>query len=140
MRRTFVVLGGLACWVVACGDGVDAGEIEREFRERAPEQYVVRSCAIGFSPRLCTVSSVQGAEPLESVVIGPQGEVTSAEPTDPIARIIDGIADPDDCDVRVETDPQYRYPSEVYFDCGEEGWGERVTCFVPDSLELERCL
>lgn len=140
MRRTLVVVWGLACGVVACGDEVDAGEIERDFRAHAPERYVVRSCGTGFARPSCTVSAVQGEEPVESVVIGVEGEVTAIEPVDPIARIIDWSADPDDCDVRVQTDPQHRYPAEVYFDCGDEGWGEQVTCFVPDSLELERCL
>ena len=38
-----------------------------------------------------------------------------------------------------ELDPVYGYPSQIYFSCAQEGWGLRVTCFEPDTVDGSRC-
>jgi hypothetical protein len=129
--------------MLACGgeDSESAEEAILRWRESAPQQYVATSCSEGFTARFCTVSSVDSGEPVETLVQDPSG---AWQPEDPAEDVVEGILSAskrstDGCERRVEAHRTYDFPERVYFDCGEEGWGLRVTCFEAGTLELARC-
>jgi hypothetical protein len=134
---------GMACslvFVVACGSSDPSEEELREdWQARAPERYVAKVCGTGFLPDLCRVSSVENHVPLETFGEDFDHVWSRVEPLDPIERMLNSAGERTSCDRRIETHPQYGFPSEVYFDCNEEGYGNEITCFVPDSLDLSAC-
>jgi hypothetical protein len=130
----------LLVFVVACGSSDPSKEELREdWQARAPERYVAKVCGTGFGPRLCRVSAVENHQPLETFGEDFDHVWTRVEPMDPIERMLDSLGEHPSCDQRVETHRQYGFPTEVYFDCNEEGFGNEVTCFVPDTLDLRVC-
>jgi hypothetical protein len=141
MRRRMAgswLLGALACG----GEGtLGSEEALARWRESAPQQYVARSCGEGFSARSCTVTSVDSGEPVETLVQDWSGSWQPAEtPVDVVEGILSASTqDTDGCKRRVESHPAYAFPERVYFDCGEEGWGLRITCFEAGTLDLARC-
>ena len=122
----------------ACGPDID--EKRSEWRARAPETYVVGVCSYGLGGGPCWLSAVQ-----QGSVIAAELKPSANQPWEPIAApkepieqlfaAIDGV----DCDLDVEFDRRFSYPRDFWLNCGEEGYGETVECFVPDSIELEAC-
>jgi hypothetical protein len=142
MRRMMAGLGSFG--VLACGgaeteSGLDA---KQRWLDRAPQQYVAKSCSQGFVAPTCTVSSVEAGEAVETQVQDLSGAWQAEEPArDVVDEILsESTGDTGDgCERRVEPHPTYAFPAEVYFDCSEEGWGLAITCFEADTLDLARC-
>jgi hypothetical protein len=78
---------------------------------------------------------------METLVQDSPGPWRPEQPAeDVVAEMISASTrDIDGCERRVEEHGTYAFPERVYFDCGEEGWGLRVTCFVAGTLDLARC-
>ncbi|MGC4087496.1 MAG: DUF6174 domain-containing protein [Polyangiaceae bacterium] len=125
----------------ACG-GTDIGAKRAEWLERAPDRYVVGVCPTGFSGSPCRVVAVD-----HGVVVAAESRVSEDQPWEPLvdaAEPIEALFSSaehvgDSCDLRIEFDATYSYPTKTYFDCGEEGWGEQVMCFTADSVDLAAC-
>ena len=135
-------LGLLA--VLACG-GDPAGEDtdwQQLWLETAPQQYVAKVCSTGFTVPSCTISAVDaGVAVAEQYQVADDPWQDEVPPSDVVAGILNAATrDPEQgCKRRVTQHETYAFPSSVYSDCGEEGWGIMVSCFVPDTLDLERC-
>jgi len=139
MRRLAYIglLGALAC-----GDDLERWRDARDqWPENAPEQYVAKSCGTGFGPHFCTVSSVRDSVPLETLVQSPDGAWQAREPAeDVVLGILDAATeDSDGCDRRITAHPTYEFPQRVYDDCGEEGYGIEITCFVEGTVDVAQC-
>lgn len=115
-----------------------------QWQARAPKRYVISICGYGASAPGCSVVAVDEGRlvsrsnrflPSDPWVPAPIGDAQEpvASLFDEAGRSIDG------CTTSFELDPVYAYPSRIYFDCGEEGWGVQVTCFEPDTLDSSRC-
>lgn len=129
---------------LACGDELDRWrDAKEQWPENAPEQYVAKSCGTGFGPRFCTVSAVRDGEPLEMLVQSPDGAWQAREPAeDVVLGMLDAATrndEADGCDRRIEAHPTYEFPSKVYDDCGEEGSGIEITCFVEGTIDVAQC-
>jgi len=114
------------------------------WQARAPEQYVIRTCGYGLGPPACSIAAVdQGQLVSRSNRFLPDEPWATApidDGTDPVESLFDEAGRSiDGCTTSFELDPVYAYPSQIYFDCGEEGWGVRVTCFEPDTVDASRC-
>jgi len=127
----------------------DAGTEPRDaqralWQAKAPTTYVVKLCGYGFVAPGCSLQAVQDGRLVASesrfLPQDPwQPNETEAVP-DPFESLFAQLdSPPDGCRTSYQLDPTYAYPSEVYFDCGEEGWGTRVSCFKPDTLNLDEC-
>jgi hypothetical protein len=114
------------------------------WQARAPRRYVISTCGYGFSVPACSVEAVDEGRlvsrsnrflPGEPWVPAPidDGQEPVASLFEEMGRSIDG------CTTSFELDPVYAYPSQIYFSCAQEGWGVRVTCFEPDTLDASRC-
>jgi hypothetical protein len=139
MRRLAYIglLGALAC-----GDDLERWrDAKEQWPENAPSQYVAKSCGTGFVARFCTVSSVQDGEPLETLVQSPDGAWEAREPPEDVVMgmLEAATEDADGCDRRVDAHPTYEFPAEVYDDCGEEGYGIEITCFVEGTIDIAQC-
>jgi hypothetical protein len=115
-----------------------------EWQARAPERYVIRTCGYGAVPPSCTVEAVDDGRLVSRSNSSLSGEPWASAPIDdgnePVAALFDQAGRSiEGCSTSFELDPIYAYPSQIYFDCGEEGWGVRVTCFEPDTLDSSRC-
>ncbi|HWO09315.1 MAG TPA: hypothetical protein VNN80_07540 [Polyangiaceae bacterium] len=115
-----------------------------KWQARAPERYVIRTCGQGAAIPSCSIEAVDEGrlvsrslrflpdEPWEPAPID-DGQDPVADLFDEAGRSIDG------CTTSFELDPVYGYPSQIYFSCAQEGWGLRVTCFEPDTVDGSRC-
>lgn len=130
--------------VLACG-GESAGD-ETAFiqlwLDTAPQQYVAKSCSTGFTQRACTVSAVEAGQPVATRTQIAEGGWEDVDPARDVVRMMLDAAtreEDDGCQRRVTQHETYAFPSQVYWDCGEEGWGSRLTCFAEGTLDLSRC-
>jgi hypothetical protein len=129
---------------LACGaEGAEGGtDLRQQWLERAPVQYVAKSCSTGFGMRACWVSAVDAGVPVASREQLGGGEWQDEDTaSDVVAGIINAATreENDGCTRRITQHETYAFPSQVYSDCGEEGSGVRITCFVPDTLDLSLC-
>jgi len=140
---------GVSLVLSACGGGAggptQAVEDHREqWSSSHPQDYVIEICETGFA-RGCTLGSVSGGQVVAQRTGQAPGELSDTVPSseEPVAALfarVDAAAGSKNCSVsRLTFDPNYGYVSEYYSDCGEEGSGEQVTCFKPDSLDLSSC-
>lgn len=127
--------------MLACGGGsVDARAIRLEWQSRAPSSYVARECETGFSAPFCTASAVQSFEPIETWQRDLKGDWSPSDSLiDPVELIISSLEHNRGCDERATLDETYGYPASTHFDCGEEGYGYKVDCFVDDTVDVSRC-
>jgi hypothetical protein len=110
----------------------------------APATYVVLVCGYGLAIPACSLEAVQDghlvAKEFRFLPDDPWQPTSIEVDEDPIEGLFAQLDSPTDgCRLSYELDPVYAYPSEVYTDCGEEGWGTRVSCFEPDTLDLDQC-
>jgi hypothetical protein len=115
-----------------------------EWQARAPERYVIRTCGYGAAPPACTVEVADEGRLVSRANRSWPDEPWASAPIDdgnePVASLFDEARRPiEGCTTSFELDPVYAYPSQIYFDCKEEGWGVRVSCFEPDTLDSSRC-
>ena len=134
-----VMCWGVVC-ALACGGSADVGEMREQWSDSAPERYVVKTCNTGFAARVCNISAVERQQPVLTEEQHAQGTWTPVQPpVDLIGRLFDRAESATSCERSVTADSVYGYPSDVYFNCGEEGSGVEVACFAADTLELETC-
>jgi hypothetical protein len=123
--------------LAACGPDID--EKHDEWRAKAPDTYVVGVCSHGVLGRVCSLFAVeQGLVLAAEQWRAPLGWEPIVEPTEPIEAAFSTI-DETDCDLDVTFDRRFSYPRDFWLNCGEEGYGETVECFVPGNLDLEVC-
>ncbi len=142
MRWAYLGLLALACGGEGADDDDDTA-LKQLWRDTAPQQYVAKSCSTGFTARACTVSAVdQGQVVAAQQQLGSDGAWTDAvPPSDVVEGMLNAASGKPDrgCERRVTQHETYPIPKLVYSDCGMEGWGIELTCFVADTLELSRC-
>ena len=115
-----------------------------QWRARAPERYVISTCGTGFGIPSCSVEVVDGGRLVSRSNRFLPSEPWAAAPIDdgiePVASLFEQARRSiDGCTTSFQLDPVYAYPAQVYFDCGEEGFGVRVACFEPDTLDGSLC-
>lgn len=133
------LLAALACGGEAEEDGADLKQL---WLETAPRQYVAKVCGTGFIMHTCTVSAVDAGQ-----AVATQAELGGGvwQDVEPAVDVVDGLlnsaarAPEKGCQRRVTQHEAYAFPSRVYTDCREEGWGIELACFAPDTLDLSRC-
>jgi hypothetical protein len=132
----------LALSLVLTGCGPDLVDERAEWHAKAPDAYVVGTCSTGFTLPACKLSAVEHGQVLQAEVeTSADGSWAAIDkPSEPIEALFasaEGLSD--DCELSIDFDDTFSYPTQVYFDCGAEGWGERVLCFTPGSVDLESC-
>ncbi|AUX34827.1 MULTISPECIES: hypothetical protein [Sorangium] len=131
-----------------CGDG-DAERIERQretWNEKHVASYVVETCDTGFSAG-CRRVAVEDGQVVAAREKFPNDDSPWSDIDDltivdePIAWMFDRAeGTPDDCELsQLSFDAQFGFIREYYVSCGEEGSGERVTCFATDTVDLAAC-
>lgn len=142
MRHLFQSLSSvLLASSFLCGCGPDVAAKRQEWERKAPDTYVVGVCGTGFNVPGCQLYAVENDRVVASEVQFASEQTWSpvASAAEPIGALFDAAEHPGDCDLSIEFDAVFSYPTEIYFDCGEEGDGERVACFAPNSLDLDAC-
>jgi hypothetical protein len=140
---------GFSCGLILASSAVGCGNDEAalivaeraRFRELAPEQYVIAACGTG-----------PGGTCTREVVIG--GRVVTAElaaasdrawrPVAELGAWVDQVSSMFDAALEesgslraLEFEPRWHYVSEYQPDAS--GAGRRVTCFLPDRVDLQQC-
>ena len=138
----------LASWaLVALGCASDeeallAAERSR-FRDLAPEQYVIAACATGQNP--ACVREVVIAGRVVTAEVAQRGDaawqpVAELEPwVDQVTRMFDAALEDASSLRTLEFEPRWHYVSEYQLSDDGDG-GRRVTCFLPDRVDLQRCV
>jgi hypothetical protein len=143
MKSKLAYLGFLAA--LACGgeDADDGTDLKQQWLESAPQQYVARLCSTGFTMRSCSVSAVDAGLPVaeQEQAVGRDVWQDAVPPSDVIESILNRAARKADegCTLRITQHEMYAFPSSVFESCYSEGYGARIECFVPDTLDLSVC-
>lgn len=144
--RTLGVMA-MGCWLLAGCGGPDFDENRSKWRADRPEEYVISICGTGFEGG-CTLAAVSGDTVVATARSGTKapsvGDWTFAEApeqADPVEALFGRAAlEGEGCELtRIDFDDRYGYVADYYWDCGEEGGGERVACFEPDTSDATRC-
>ena len=137
---------GLGVWMLCWGCSSDrAAEIEEQrqaWLSKHPESYVVKICETGFLSGGCTLSAVSAGQVLAERSGPRQGALMDVTPNsaEPIDALFDRLLRESKCDFKaLAFDPTYHYPSKYSCDYGEEGSGETVACFEPNTVDLAAC-
>jgi hypothetical protein len=139
-------LAGLAAVLVAAGCGGTEGDDDCPsadpslWAEREPTRYVFASCGTGLAPGACSITAVQNGRVVASYDADETDAFEAPEPGNSLT-LSDAfeLGGCNGCDVRIRQNDQWGYVSEVYADCGAEGYGAEVTCFAPDTLDPAAC-
>lgn len=138
-------LGGLVLAAAACAAcGSDAATrivAERtRFRDVAPEEYVIAACGTGLATgctrevviagRVVTAEVVQAG----SVAWRPVAELGAW--VDQVTTMFEAVLDDSGSLRTLRFEPRWHYVSE--YDLDEDG-GRRVTCFLPNRVDLQQC-
>jgi hypothetical protein len=144
MRIAGLMFTSLAL-LVACSDDEDENIARQRahWAERAPDQYVIAGCGTGFT-RSCSREVVVSGRVVAAEVAFNMGEAWM--PLDDVSTWTDrATAMFDDADAhsgtlrRLQFDAEWGFISEYFVDGNEEAWGARVTCFLPDRVDLQSC-
>lgn len=130
----------VALLFIACGE--PELDVKRaEWRDKAPDTYVVGVCDYGFELPECRITAVE-----RGAVIAAESRLSDDEPwkpvegaAEPIEELFRAAEHAGSCEVSIDYDDTYSFPSRISFDCGEEGSAKRVQCFNPNTLDLEAC-
>ncbi|WP_437313788.1 hypothetical protein [Sorangium sp. So ce385] len=144
----FMIPLSLMALLSGCGDG-DAERIERQretWNEKHVASYVVEMCATGFSAG-CRRVAVEDGQVVAAREKFPNDNSPWSDIDDltivdePIAWMFDvAQSTSEDCELsELSFDAEFGFIREYYVSCGEEGSGERVTCFAPDTVDLAAC-
>ncbi|XXX76832.1 hypothetical protein WMF30_55200 [Sorangium sp. So ce134] len=137
----------MGCWLLAGCGGPEFDENRAKWRADRPEEYVISICGTGFSGG-CTLAAVSGDTVVAAASSGLRtpsaGDWTFAETpeqADPVEALFDRAEiEGESCELtRIDFDGRFGYVAEYYRDCGEEGSGEHVACFLPDTSDATRC-
>jgi hypothetical protein len=139
---------GLFSAALACGgeDEDSAVDVQQQWLESAPQQYVAKACSTGFTIRTCSVSAVSAGVPVAQLAQVPQLPESDAwevvePPGDVIVSVLNrSLREADEgCTLRVTQHETYAFPSRVFESCMGEGAGVEISCFVADTLDLSLC-
>ena len=134
----------LLCW--GCG-GNSAQEVDdhrQEWLANHPEEYVAEICGTGLAGS-CSLDAVSAGQVVAARSGFRGGVFKDVEPgsDEPITALFDRAtraARSDECDLKsLEFDSKYSYVSNYYCSGDEEGSGETVKCFQPDTVDLSLC-
>ncbi|WP_437812922.1 hypothetical protein [Sorangium sp. So ce1078] len=131
-------------WLLTGCGGPDFDGNRAKWRTDRPEEYVISICGTGFASGDCTVAAVSGDTVVRSGSGAPDRGWTFAEmpeQADPVEALFDRAElESDDCELtHIEFDERYGYVTDYAMRCGQEGSGEEVTCFQPDTSDVTRC-
>jgi hypothetical protein len=141
MKVWGLLFGGI-CW----GCGNQAQEVEdhrQEWFSKRPETFVVDICSGGLSIPSCRLSAVSGGKETTARVnvLNEASRDDAVLPDEPMAALFERAAraarSDGDCDFSF--DSQYGYVSHYSCSSGEDGDGESVACFKPDTVDLAAC-
>jgi len=133
-----------ALLTLACGSDEEvliAAERIR-FRALAPEQYVIAACSTGLNA--ACVREVVIAGRVVTAEVAPRGSAAWRPVAelglwvDQVTRMFDAALDEASSLRLLEFEPRWHYVSEYQLSGGGEV-GRRVTCFLPDRVDLQRC-
>jgi hypothetical protein len=138
------LLVGCALLAVACGsDEALLITAERSrFRALAPEQYVIAACGTGLNA--ACVREVVIAGRVVTAEVAQRGSAAWRPVTelgvwvDQVTRMFDAALDEASSLRLLEFEPRWHYVSEYQLSDGGEA-GRRVTCFLPNRVDLQRC-
>jgi hypothetical protein len=146
IRGCLLVGASLLCW--ACGDGDPAEQVDEhraQWLSKQPGTYVVEICGSGFEQG-CTLSAVSAGEVVAARASAPPKQsYEDVEPraAEPIVALFDRVSRElrsENCDLKsLNFDAQFSYVSDFYCSWGEEGGGQAVKCFMPDTIDLNVC-
>ncbi|WP_437535032.1 hypothetical protein WME79_12430 [Sorangium sp. So ce726] len=135
--------------LLACGDPDPDFEAKREqWASARPQEYVIqtRFTGVAGSHMLYAVSAdtiIAEYTSIKRFAEPEDWEETGDSPRvgDPVQALFDAAEGARRCDLReIEFDPKYGFVSIYYHDCGEEGGGEEVPCFAPDTTDVAVCM
>jgi hypothetical protein len=131
--------------LVACSGEEDESIARNRARwaRSAPDQYVIAGCNTGFS-RSCSREVVVSGRVVAAEVALEAGAAwapldDASTWTDRAAAMFDDAADHSGSLRLLQFDAEWGFISEYYVDGGEEGWGGRITCFLPERVDLQSC-
>ena len=143
MRRLFLLLG-CVCSVLGCSRDDDSVVEKHQtvWESKRPAEYVIQVCGTGFSGG-CLVYAVSDQKVIAASSKLGDGAWTASDPQshdEPVAGLFRGARAHDGCDrTRLAFDADFGFVTDVYFDCGEEGFGQKVSCFEPNSVDPTVC-
>jgi len=141
-RAAVLVSSGLLA--LACGSDEEVRITAQRvrFRQLAPEQYVIASCETGLNA--ACVREVVIAGRVVTAEVAPRGSAAWRPVAelglwvDQVTRMFDAALDEASSLRLLEFEPRWHYVSEYQLSGGGEA-GRRVTCFLPNRVDLQRC-
>ncbi len=141
----FLLVGVLPlATVMGCSsESVELEEGLEKWNANAPSKYVLITQSTGFAGGPRHLSVVDDGE-VSDCFLEADETTCSPEPdansSDPVTLLYEQAMLDTDAELKnIEIDEEYGYLVNYYLDGGEEGWGERVTCFIPDSVDPTAC-
>jgi hypothetical protein len=111
------------------------------FRELAPEQYVVAACGTEIGAQCAREVVIAGrvmtAEVAERGSAAWRPVVELGAWVDQVSRMFDAALEQASSLRLLEFEPRWHYVNEYQLGGAAGGW--RVTCFLPDRVDLQRC-
>jgi hypothetical protein len=138
---SFIVVLGLA--LAGCA-GADVDASREQWNSNQPSEYVIEVCGTGLAPRSCRLYAVADRHIVEAREehLGDKGwfDADPAGQPDLVLGMFRAVEQAKSCSVRhVSFDATYGYVTDYYLDCGEEGYGQEVTCFTAGTRDLSVC-
>jgi hypothetical protein len=146
-------LPGVSCLVacallgtgaVGCSNDEQARiSLERAlFRDVAPDEYVIAACG-ARAPAECTREVVIGGRVITAEVAEPQEATWRPVPelagwVDQVTLMFEAALEESGSLRSLTFEPQWHYVSEYAVD-GDPESGRRVTCFLPQRVDLQQC-
>jgi len=108
----------------------------------APDEYVIAACG-GRAPVECTREVVIGGRVITAEVAEPQDATWRPVPelagwVDQVTLMFEAALDYSGSLRSLTFEPQWHYVSEYVVD-GDPDSGRRVTCFLPQRVDLQQC-
>lgn len=133
----------LVIWTL-CACSSDVASEQARWQDKQPDTYVAELCGTGFGMHTCTRVAVQRAKVVKQSQQDDRDAtqwrvVPVKDAHSPLDAAFDAEDDMSGCTLKREFDPDYGFVRKNYFDCGEEGSGTVVSCFVPNTLDLDAC-
>jgi hypothetical protein len=112
------------------------------FRDVAPDEYVIAACG-ARAPAECTREVVIGGRVITAEVAEPEDATWRPVPelagwVDQVTLMFEAALDYSGSLRSLTFEPQWHYVSEYVID-GEADSGRRVTCFLPQRVDLQQC-
>ena len=143
--REWVLVGAaLSCWGCGATTAEEIEEHRQEWLAKQPQAYVIEICGTGLDC-CCELSAVSAGEvtAARTAFRGQPFQDVAPGQVEPVNALFDravSAARADSCELSgLSFDATYSYVSQYSVDCGEEGGGEKVACFKPNTVDLSEC-